>query len=71
MVHSIEDAEGSAAAGSKKVRLHTLYDESIPEDQRFSRATPWGQIEMQIDNPAALEQLEVGKAYYVDFTKAS
>lgn len=46
------------------------YDESIPEDQRFSKATPNGNFEMTVDNPAALAQLELGKRYYVDFTPA-
>jgi hypothetical protein len=41
-----------------------------PENVRFTKATPWGTINMGIDNPAALEQFEVGKQYYVDFTPA-
>lgn len=53
---------------SRRVRLETQYDSSIPEDQAFTKATPSGHIEMTIDNPAALAQLELGKAYYVDFT---
>lgn len=53
---------------TKKVVFHATYDPSIPEDQSFSKATPWGQIEMQVDNPAALEQLVPGRQYYVDFT---
>lgn len=65
-VGSIEPVEGNADA--RRVRMQTVYDDTIPEDQRFSKATPWGQIEMQIDNPAASAQLEVGKTYYVDFT---
>lgn len=41
-----------------------------PENARFTKATPWGDIEMGIDNPAAIEQFEVNKTYYVDFTPA-
>jgi hypothetical protein len=52
----------------KVAKFAARYDTSIPEDQRFQKATPWGTIEMQIDNPAALEQLKPGKSYYVDFT---
>lgn len=40
------------------------------ENARFTKATPWGDIRMGIDNPAALEQFEVNKEYYVDFTPA-
>jgi len=50
--------------------MECLYSPEVPEDQAFCTATPWGKIEMSIDNPKALEQFEVGKAYYADFTKA-
>lgn len=40
------------------------------ENARFTTATPWGEIKLGIDNPAALEQFEAGKSYYVDFTPA-
>ena len=52
----------------KKVRFDALYDTSIPEDERFQKATPNASAEFQIDNPAALEQLTPGKSYYVDFS---
>lgn len=51
--------------GSRNVRLECRYDESIPEDQRFYKATPMGIFEMLIDNPEAIKQLELGKAFYV------
>lgn len=46
------------------------YDPDSPEDQRYAKATPTGRIEMQVDNPAALEQFQLGKTYYLDFTPA-
>jgi hypothetical protein len=46
------------------------YDPDLPEDQRYTEATPTGTIEMHVDNPAALQQFEIGKSYYVDFTAA-
>jgi hypothetical protein len=55
---------------SKTLRFQAQYDTSIPEDQRFQKATPSGHFEMQCDNPAALAQLEMGKAYYFDITPA-
>lgn len=57
--------------GTKTLRFDTQYDSSIPEDQRFQTATPSGHIELQIDNPAALAQFELGSAYYVDFSPAA
>lgn len=62
-VVSITDNGPNAAKG---VRLQTQYDQSIPEDQRFQKATPFGDLNMNIDNPAALAQLEVGKSFYLD-----
>lgn len=50
------------------VRFDAQYDQSIPEDRRFSKATPSGHFEMHVDNPAALAQLELGKAYYIDIS---
>jgi hypothetical protein len=53
--------------GGKTLRFETQYDSSIPEDVRFTKATPWGSVEMQIDNPAAIEQFKLGSFYYADF----
>ena len=41
-----------------------------PENDQFFSATPGGKIRMDVVNAAALEQFEVGKQYYVDFTLA-
>ena len=57
--------------GSKTVVLEAQYDDTIPEDRRFYDATPTGRCEMMINNPAAIEQLRLGKAFYVDFTPAA
>lgn len=54
--------------GGKTLRFDTRYDDTIPEDQRFQKATPSGHVELMIDNPAALSQFELGKDYYVDFS---
>lgn len=55
---------------ARKLVFRASYDPSIPEDQGFSEATPDGKIEMYVDNPAALAQLELKRFYYVDFTPA-
>jgi hypothetical protein len=62
------------AKGENEVHFTTVYepDESRDsENARFTKATPWGDIRMGIDNPDALAQFEVNKTYYVDFTPAS
>ena len=56
--------------GMKCLKFYTQYDPSLPEDQRFSKATQSGSIEMHVDNPKALEQFKLGEAYYVDFSPA-
>jgi hypothetical protein len=45
------------------------YDGSL-EDRGFCKATPSGEARFQIDNPKALEQLVIGKAYYFDISPA-
>jgi hypothetical protein len=56
--------------GGKELEFSSQYDTSIPEDQRFQKATPSATARFQIDNPAALAQFTLGKAYYLDFTEA-
>lgn len=53
------------AHAPKDVKLTAQYDMSIPEDRRFQKATPWGECVQKIDNPAAVERLKIGQAYYV------
>lgn len=56
------------------VKFRTVYEPDgtkNDENARFTQATPWGEIRLGIDNPAALEQFEAGKEYYVDFTAAT
>lgn len=43
-----------------------VYDTSTEENKRFTKATPWGEIKMRVDNPAVT--FEVGTFYYLDFT---
>lgn len=52
---------------TKYLNFTCTYDASLPEDQRFQKATPSGSAKFQVDNPAALEQFVAGQAYYVDF----
>lgn len=63
-----EITEMSWSATARKVVLTPQYDTTIPEDQRYAKATPSGRIEMQIDNPSALAALLMGQQFYVDFT---
>ena len=55
------------------VCFSTVYEPDSAKDTenaRFTKATPWGDIRMNIDNPVALEAFEPNKEYYVDFMPA-
>ena len=51
-----------------KAVFRTAYDQTIPEDVSFCKATPSGHVEMVIDNEKVFPLLVIGKHYYVDFT---
>jgi hypothetical protein len=50
----------------RRYNLTAVYDHSTEENRRFTKATPWAELNMTVDNPAAV--LEVGQEYYLDFT---
>ena len=51
-------------------RFMAVHDTATEENKRFSKATPNGSLEMTVDNPPAQAFFELGKTYYLDFTKA-
>lgn len=54
--------------GGIKAFFSCAYDEKLAkEDTSFQLATPSGEAAFVIDNPKAVEQLEIGAYYYVDF----
>lgn len=52
---------------SRIVKLRCEHDGSIPEDGQLPIAAPSGYIEILINDPAAIEELELGRSFYVDF----
>lgn len=56
--------------GATQVVMAPQYDPEIPEDRRFLKATPAGRLEMLIDNPAAIDQLQPGRHFYLDLSAA-
>lgn len=58
--------------GSRRVKLAPVYPGQNPteEDKAFWKYTPSGTLEMTIDNPPAADMFEIGKVYYLDFTRA-
>jgi hypothetical protein len=53
---------------SRRYTFAPRYDESIPEDQRFHKYTPAGELWMIVDNPTV--DFELGQQYYLDITPA-
>jgi hypothetical protein len=47
--------------------LSAVYDTDTPENARFAKATPWGELKIRIDNPDA--RLVSGVEYYLDLTR--
>ena len=58
----------SADCDSETVKLHALYDPDDPEDTKFSRATPSGNLEFQLSNPNLLGTFRPGATYYLDLS---
>ena len=54
--------------GAERVKLSAQYDPTLPEDQKFQKATPTGSFESQIDNPAVFGFFQPGKSYMVTIT---
>ena len=52
-----------------EVSLSAVTDDGTPENKSFNTATPSGDLKMWIDNPDAVDFFEVGKTYYLDFSK--
>ncbi len=57
-------------SGAKIEMAPVHSDESEHPNRAFWQATPNGKIEMQINNPSAIQQFEVGKEYFVEFSPA-
>jgi hypothetical protein len=54
--------------GNVSYEFTAVYDDGIPEHQRFAKATPNGKLTMTVDNPAV--SFVPGELYYLDVTKA-
>lgn len=67
--YSTEEKSKHSPGSNPYVRMKftTQYDPTLPEDQRFCKATPSGDITMVVDNPVVSEKMELGQQYYVYF----
>lgn len=56
--------------GSDKRATVKLTAATDNNNKTWAKYTPSGSIEMQIDNPEAINQFVPGESYFVDFTPA-
>lgn len=54
-------------SSNRRVVLKAVGDDKIPENQRYHKYTPSGEITLSIDNPPAAEFFTPGRPVYVDF----
>jgi hypothetical protein len=52
--------------GARTYKFQAAYDPDVPEDQRYSKYTPSGWLEITVDNPNV--EFKLGAYYYLDFT---
>jgi hypothetical protein len=62
-----ETSFSSGPEGMKQYRFQPMYSPEVPEDQRYSKYTPSGSLEISVDNPSV--KFVVGTDYYLDFTE--
>ena len=53
-------------SGMRTFRFGAEYDADQPEDQRYARYTPSGELRITVDNSNV--SFEPGQSYYLDFT---
>lgn len=66
-VTSVQHHHTTSPGVCAEIKLAPVYGD---ENKPWSMYTPQGQIALTITNPGAIEQFELGKQYYVDFTHA-
>lgn len=54
---------------SERATLNAVYADGKPEHNGFAQATPWGELVIQIDNPAAKGFFKPGKNYFLDISE--
>src|ERR1043165_7404587 len=64
--------DGGKTTAGKNITMNAVVrygndDTRFDENESWSQATPSGQLLIHISNPAAFDQFEVGKYYYLTF----
>lgn len=65
----ISSHKSDVKSGEHKTYTFTAqYDPSIPDDLRFSKYTPSGEVKIAVDNPEAAEMFVHGADFYFDIS---
>lgn len=65
-----ESTEVDYNPAARRLKFQAVCNDGTEENAKFHKFTPFGEVLMTVDNPAALEQFQIGRQYYVDFTPA-
>lgn len=60
--------ERSIHASAIRYTFAPQYEPDVPEDQRYSRHTPSGELWLNVDNPDV--EFDLGGFYYLDLVRA-
>jgi hypothetical protein len=77
-IQKIEQLGGYGSTGVTSETLHLVAvsrNGSYPadgsdEDNTYAKFSPFGELKLQVANPALIGQFKPGEKYYLDFTKA-
>lgn len=71
VVESVKPNNPDDLEGEATVELRAVYAGGAEsENSQFWKLTPSGFIQLSTINAAAWKQFEIGKEYYIDFTRA-
>ena len=57
-----------ANSGCIEYNFSAVGADEVPENQRYHKYTPCGDLSITVNNPSV--NFELGKAYYLDFSEA-
>ena len=63
--NSVEQFD-TTGSGMRSFRFSAVYDDGVPENERYAKYTPSGELRIAVDNPNVT--FEPGKSYYLDFS---
>lgn len=56
------------SGGAVTLKFTPVFDDGIPENERFSKHTPSGLLEMTVTPTSVVDAFKLGESYYLDFT---